>query len=319
MRKDDKKTSQNKENIVDREEEVKEKVKLWREQMTEKILSLAHKQEDSLDKDIALLSAVLKCIDKGLDMGIECESIQIFLLNHGLRNLISDKNAWRSGVQSLENQGFKIGNVSGNFFDLFGKLIDETEETSSDIYHKEEREEGEEDGEEHNDDIFYDSLDLKMSMKFKFCLHSIVNIVPLGNSKTLILIDETVYDCDVKKRGVNPQLILSNVLQITLIPSCGDVLLLMTDRKCIKRIASGKLQTTYAKTNDFCELYYGVGPAGKEAYACLAHDKDINSPELGTISLLDEYGRILMSVSLTEHLYSTCRIFFVLMKETNFF
>lgn len=69
--------------------------------MTEKILSLAHKQEDSLGKDIALLSALLKCIDKGLDMGIECESIQIFLLNHGFRNLISDKNAWRSGVQSL--------------------------------------------------------------------------------------------------------------------------------------------------------------------------------------------------------------------------
>lgn len=65
--------------------------------MTEKILSLAHKQEDSLGKDIALLSALLKCIDKG----IECESIQIFLLNHGFRNLISDKNAWRSGVQSL--------------------------------------------------------------------------------------------------------------------------------------------------------------------------------------------------------------------------
>lgn len=147
--------------------------------MTENILSLAHKQEDSLGKDIALLSALLKCIDKGLDMGIECESIQIVLLNQGFRNLISDKNAWRSGVQSLENQGFRIGNVSGNFFDLFGKLIDETEETSSVIYHKKEKEE---EGEEHNDDIFYDSLDLKMSMKFKFCLDSIINIVPLGNS-----------------------------------------------------------------------------------------------------------------------------------------
>lgn len=186
-------------------------------------------------------------------------------------------------------------------------MIDETEETSSVIYHKEEREE---DGEEHNDDIFYDSLDLKMSMKFKFCSDSIVNIVPLGNSKALILIKETVYDCNVQKRGVNPQLILSNVLQITLIPSCGDVLFLMKDRKCINRIATGKLQTTYTKTNNFCELYYGVGQAGEQAYACLAHDKNIYTPGMGKISLLDEYGRILMSVSLIVHLTSTCRLFF---------
>lgn len=187
-------------NVVDREEEVKEKVKLWREQMTEKILNLAHKQETTLGKDVALLSALLKCKGKRIDMEIERESIQIFLLNHGFRNLISDKITRRSGVQSLENQDFRIGIVFENVFDLFGKLIDETEETSSDIYHKVERED--EEVEEHNDDTFYDSLELKMSMTFKFCLNSIVNIVPLGNSKLLILIKERVYECDVQKRGL---------------------------------------------------------------------------------------------------------------------
>lgn len=103
----------------------------------------------------------------------------------------------------MENQDFRIGIVSDNLFDLFGKLIDETEDMSSDTYHEENGE-----GEEHGEDIFYDSLDLKMSMKFKFRSDSVVNIAPLQNSNTLFLINKTVYDCDVKKRYLNPQLIL---------------------------------------------------------------------------------------------------------------
>lgn len=71
-------------------------------------------------------------------MGIVCEGIQIFLLNHmhRLRNLISNKNARRFGVQSLttSNQDVRKGTVSDNLCDLFGKLTDETEEMSSDTY-----------------------------------------------------------------------------------------------------------------------------------------------------------------------------------------
>lgn len=189
-------------------------------------------------------------------MGIECGGIQIFLLNHGLRNLITDKNATRSSVQNLGNLDFRIGMACDKVFDLFGKLFDETEEMSSDTYHEEEGENGDE--EEHGDEIFYDSLDLKMSMKFQFRSDSVANIVPLENSKTPFLMNETVYICDVKKKGLNAHLILSNVLQITLIPSCGDVLLLMNDEKCIKRISNGKLVTTYAATNNANEFYYGV-------------------------------------------------------------
>lgn len=60
-------------NVVDRENEVIESVKLWREQMTEKILYRADRQQKSLDKNIALMSALLQCKEKGLYMGIECE------------------------------------------------------------------------------------------------------------------------------------------------------------------------------------------------------------------------------------------------------
>lgn len=305
-------------NVVEREEEIMEKVRVWREQMTESILKLAEKQQKSLNKDVALMSALLQCKEKGLYVGIEYDGIQIFLLNHGLMNLISDKNARRYGIQILENQDFRIGMASDNLFDLFGKLLDETEEMSSDTY----QEEGENvNWEEHDDDIFYDSLDLKMVMKFKFRSDSVVNIVPLEISKTLFLIKETVFVCDVKKRGLNPQLILSNVLQICLIPCCGDVLLLMKDRKCIKRISSGKLVTTYAKTNNVNDLYYGVGPAGKQAYACLAHDMNTNEWGFVKLSLLDEFGRILMSLSFPTItcIYSTCHLVFCSDERNKFF
>lgn len=143
------------------------------------------------------MSALCQYKEKGLYMGIECEGIKIFLLNHGFRNLIIDKNARMSGVQNMGNLDFRKGSSSDNLFDLFGKLIDETEEMSSDTYHEDQGENGGE--KEHGDDTLYDSLDLQMAMKFKFRSDSLVNIVPLQNSKTLFLMNEKVYDCDVKK------------------------------------------------------------------------------------------------------------------------
>lgn len=138
---------------MDRAEKVIEKVNLWIEKMIKRVIKLADKQQKSLNKDVALLCALLQCKEKGLFMGIECEGIQIFLLNHGLRNLIS-----------LTKQDFRKGTVSDSLCDLFGKLTDETEEMSSDTYREKEgtnKEHG-------DDDKFYDSLDLKMLMKFKF-------------------------------------------------------------------------------------------------------------------------------------------------------
>lgn len=128
--------------------------------------------------------------------------------------------------------------------------------------------------------------------------------------------NETVYDCNVKKIGLNPQLILTNVLS-----SCGDVLLLMKDGKCIKRISNGKLVTTYAKTNNVKEHYQGVGPAGEQAYACIVHDMNKDKSGFEKISLLDEFGRVLMSLCLPEILCSSriCRLNFCSGERNKFF
>lgn len=105
--------------------------------MTEKILHLADKQQTSLDKDRASMSALLQYEGKCLNMGMERDVIQIFLLNQGFRNLITGKSARRSCVEwriLFQNRKFRWKTT---VFDLLGKLIDETEYMSSDIYHEE--------------------------------------------------------------------------------------------------------------------------------------------------------------------------------------
>lgn len=99
----------------------------------------------------------------------------------GFRNLITDKSARWSCVEFgdfwYQNRKFRWKTT---VFDLLGKLIDETEDMSSDTYHEEIEENKEEEKHDHDDDddIFYDSLDWKMSLKFKFCSDSVENIVP---------------------------------------------------------------------------------------------------------------------------------------------
>lgn len=74
-------------NVVNREKEIIEKVKLWREKMTEKIIYLAEIQIKCLQKDIALASVLLESKDSGLNLKRDYNTMEIIFLNHGLRNL----------------------------------------------------------------------------------------------------------------------------------------------------------------------------------------------------------------------------------------
>lgn len=210
----------------------------------------------------------------------------------------------------IGNLNFKIGIVAEKIFDLFGKLVDETEELSSDINQNEEKEEEKE--------KLYVSLGLKI-MKFKFASGPVNNIIPVRN---LLLRKEKVafYDFDVKKGNLNHRMknILSSVHQIVLIPSCGDVLTLMNSLQRIVRITKGWLVTTYISTKKPNERYSCVGYASKQAYACVVHEVEKNNYWTSKLSLLDHFGRILMSFTLLD--ISNCikkRIF--VSDETNKF
>lgn len=135
-----------------------------------------------------------------------------------------------------------------------------------------------------------------MSVKFDISSKSIDNIVPLQNSTIIVLNKGTVYDYNLKTGDFKHRPpILKNMLQIVLIPSCDDVLSLMKDRKCIKRISSGSMATTYISTKLSYEEYECVGPGAEQAYACVVHRSEINKCRYFKISLSDEFGRILMT------------------------
>lgn len=55
-------------NVLNREEELIEKAKLWREKMTDIILTLAEEQRKSLDKDVTITSALLLFKNKSQDL-----------------------------------------------------------------------------------------------------------------------------------------------------------------------------------------------------------------------------------------------------------
>lgn len=49
-----------------------------------------------------------------------------------------------------------------------------------------------------------------------------------------------------------------------------------------------------------------MGSTGEQAYACIVHDMNVDKTGFEKMSLLDEFGRILMSLCLPEILYPTC-------------
>lgn len=132
------------------------------------------------------------------------------------------------------------------------------------IHTKKKNKNEEEEKEEDDKDEYYDSLDLKISSTLKLLPHSIDHVLPLYNSKIFLLCKGTMYECDLKiEKYSKYRSKLSRVYQIALIESSGDVLLLMEDRKEIKRISNGSLVDTYVRMDDVEERYNWVGGAGE--------------------------------------------------------
>lgn len=141
----------------------------------------------------------------------------------------------------------------------------------------------------------------------------------MQNSEILFLSDGKVFDIDVKKDESDHQNILPDVHQIALVHPCGDVLSLSKSRKNIKRISRGRLVTRFISTKEDNESYECVGPAGGQAYACIVHSTKRDYLWITELSLLDEFGRILMSFSVGSSLVLRMKIRgFVCFEENKF-
>lgn len=188
----------------------------------------------------------------------------------------------------MQNLEFRIGTANDCLFDSFGQLNDITEDFSSDVYRcKEEEEE------------FHETSDFKKLLKF--FSFPIDNIVPLQNSKVLLLSNGTVFNTDFQKEELYHESILWNVHQIALVQPCGDVLSLSKSRKDIQRIYRGSLVTRFINTKNDFERYECVGSAGDQAYACIVHSIKRGKYWITELSLVDEFGRILISFTLDQN------------------
>uniref|UniRef100_K1QFJ6 Uncharacterized protein n=1 Tax=Magallana gigas TaxID=29159 RepID=K1QFJ6_MAGGI len=96
-------------NVVDREEEIIEKVKLWREKMTEKIINFTDNEEKMLGKDTTLASALLKCKERNLEIGREdiavdrCGNILVSVPNDNAIHLLDKTLTFKKLLMTEED------------------------------------------------------------------------------------------------------------------------------------------------------------------------------------------------------------------------
>lgn len=112
---------------------------------------------------------------------------------------------------------------------------------------------------------------------------------------------------------------MERVHQIALVQPCGDVLSLSKSRKDIQRIYRGSLVTRFINTKNDYERYECVGSAGDQAYACIVHSIKRGKYWITELSLVDEFGRIMISFTLDSSLVLWMKIKgFVCFEENKF-
>lgn len=85
-------------NVLNREKEIIEKVKLWREEVMKKINNLADTQSKYLEKDMTLTSALLQFKDSDLNFKKDHNRVQVIFMNHGIKENSQKKRKTETGL-----------------------------------------------------------------------------------------------------------------------------------------------------------------------------------------------------------------------------
>ncbi|XP_056016794.1 uncharacterized protein LOC125676623 [Ostrea edulis] len=254
-------------NVIDREEEIIAQVRVWRENIMNTIIKFRDERDKYLQEKKSTISALLNKREGGFHVESERSKLEITRINYEVRRLLADaRNS--SGGESSDLIEFEIGPSSGDLNDMFGKLSEK--EMSSDEITIDEAQKAQDmrEGEDVEEE-FYDCEDLQ---RYKFRTKPIRDVIPLQNLHTFLLSSDTVYLYDLNKEDFDAKTILSNVHQITHIPTSGDVLCVMMSCKEIKRISDGNTITTFVYTIKDNEMFKSVSSGGNEAYACASQE-----------------------------------------------
>ncbi|XP_056014987.1 uncharacterized protein LOC125676724 [Ostrea edulis] len=165
-------------NVIDREEEIIAKVRIWRENLTDMIIQFREERDKYLKEKKNIISALLKMRERDIHLESERCNLEIIRINCAVRGLVDANES--SSDETSDLIGFEIGSSSRYLNDIFGK-ISETEMSSDEISFNEaeKAKKMEEDEEE-----FYDCEGLH---RCTFRTKSIKDIIPLQNLQTFLL------------------------------------------------------------------------------------------------------------------------------------
>ncbi|XP_056016806.1 uncharacterized protein LOC125675625 [Ostrea edulis] len=276
-------------NVINREEEIIAKVKIWRGNTMDVIKNFREQRDTYLKEKISTISTILNKREKGFYLESERSKLEITHINCEVRRLL--KYMPNSLVDETSDLiRYELERPSGSSNYIFGKISEK--EMSSDEIPSDEAEKVNILGENRDDKgEFHDCVELH---RYRFREDSIKDIIPLQNLHTFLLSSGTVYLCDLNKDDFDAKTILSEVHQIAHIPTSGDVLCLMKGFKEIKRIAVGNVVTTFLHFTGSSE-FTSVSSGGNETYACVSRKSDIHACIL---DIFNELGVILKTFNI---------------------
>ncbi|XP_061196376.1 uncharacterized protein LOC133204639 [Saccostrea echinata] len=273
-------------NVLDREDEIMERVKIWRQDIFDKIISFRETCEANLRDDQIIISALLQHHEKSPQSEPGRTELELSYLCFRGKHLLTSERCMTSDKDISDLYSFNIGPSGEDLYDTFGifRYGSEEELSSDSVSINSSKEEEKEE--------FCDCEDIQG--KYQVCDKSIENIVPMDSLKFFVHSLSNVYLCSFHGSKIDTKLTLSNVWRIALIPSTGDILSITSNQKQIKRISFESTITTFLVTGD---LYDDVNSGGDQAYACVMYKSDINKARMGScfvcIHLLNEFGVIL--------------------------
>lgn len=287
-------------NVLDREMEVGQRLKLWSKKMVEDVTLFKERHDMSLKENEYLASAVLERKERKHET--ESDSLSVTYLHSEIKRLLTSKTEIAPQKKISEKLRFEAGPPVENLDTGFGKLKQfkvHCQENSSDEIIEGDQSNTLEDGDNLNEgktlhDVF---------VYQPFGKGPIDDIAVFDEDNIFVVSQGSLYQFIANRKDVelNPTVIANGVYQIAPVLSSRDLLFITYNGKEIKRLSNKSAMTRF--TLKIQNYYYSneillALNSDIEAYICVLWRKEQREGRFEMfISVLDEYGVNLKNIS----------------------
>ena len=284
--------------VLEREEEIIQRVKLWRRKLIRNIYASRKRCGLSLKHNENVINALLHFEE--LSTEIDTINIVATYLNCEVKRLYPSKMEYNEDKTGSVEYTFEVGTSGEDLDTSFGMLKYYSEQESSSDAVIEDNENIDDSEDESN---FYECYENKVSHIYQTCAqYCIDDIVVFNERRIFILSRGTLFhsEATLNDNKIAQRIIKEGVHQMAEISSTEDLLYLLEDKKEIGRISKRntitKFMFTKVEEDEFCALNSG----GYLAYACLMLRRRVWRSLVQYdhyICLLNEYGVTLKKYS----------------------